>query len=298
MAETVEDWKRIHGCDQRSATVCFRHEALEAAEDDDDDECRSVGCGRQTRSSSGGGVVEVSQRGSGSKQFVANTSTVIWPICLVAAERFCDATLGYRRGGCGGTAAAKAGEGEQSERRRLCELARELIVTRDTHVLELGSGLGMLGIVLSRLGAHVTLTDESLELLGDNVSASGSARARAAKLEWAIRDEGDGQWTAVEKFAKEYKSTHSDELPHLILGTDLLYSQTKRTFRALVHTMAELADEDTTILIGYEDRGDWSQLATFFEFGEAVGLYGSAEPFSDDNEDLLLISLKRRSGLE
>lgn len=298
MAETVEDWKRIHGCDQRSATVCFRHEALEAAEDDDDDECRSVGCGRQTRSSSGGGVVEVSQRGSGSKQFVANTSTVIWPICLVAAERFCDATLGYRRGGCGGTAAAKAGEGEQSERRRLCELARELIVTRDTHVLELGSGLGMLGIVLSRLGAHVTLTDESLELLGDNVSASGSARARAAKLEWAIRDEGNGQWTAVEKFAKEYKSTHSDELPHLILGTDLLYSQTKRTFRALVHTMAELADEDTTILIGYEDRGDWSQLATFFEFGEAVGLYGSAEPFSDDNEDLLLISLKRRSGLE
>jgi len=295
MAETVEDWKRIHGCDQRSATVCFRHEALEAAEDDGDDECRAVGCERQARSSSAGGVVEVSQRGSGSKQFVANTSTVIWPICLVAAERFCDATLGYRRGGCGETAAAKAGEDEQSERRRLCELARKLIVTRDTRVLELGAGLGMLGIVLSRLGAHVTLTDESLELLGDNVSASGSARARAAKLEWAIRDEGDGQWTAVEKFAKEYKSAHSDELPHLILGTDLLYSQTKRTFRALVHTMAELADEDTTILIGYEDRGDWSQLATFFEVGEAVGLYGSAEPFSDDNEDLLLICLKKRS---
>lgn len=296
MTETVEDWKRIHGCDQRSATVCFRHEALEAAEDDDD-ACRSVGCA-QTRSSSDGGVVEVSQRGSGSKQFVANTSTVIWPICFVAAERFCDATLGYRRGGCGGTAAAKAGEREQSERRRLCELARELIVTRDTRVLELGAGLGMLGIVLSRLGAHVTLTDESLELLGDNVSASGSARARAAKLEWAIRDEGDEKWTSVEKFAKEYKSAHSGELPHLILGTDLLYSQTKRTFRALVHTMAELADEDATILIGYEDRGDWSQLATFFEFDEAVGLYGSAEPFSDDNEDLLLICLKKRSGPE
>lgn len=279
MTETVEDWKRIHGCDQRSATVCFRHEALEAAEDED-----AVGC-EQTRLS---GVVEVSQRGSGSKQFVANTSTVIWPMCLVAAERFCDATLGYRRGGCGARE-------QQSERRRLCELARELIVTRDTHVLELGAGLGMLGIVLSRLGAHVTLTDESLELLGDNVSASCSARAKAAKLEWAIRDEDDRKWTSVERFAKEYKIAHSDELPHLILGTDLLYSQTKRTFRALVHTMAELADEDTTILIGYEDRGDWSQLATFFEFGEAVGLYGSAEPFSDDNEDLLLICLKKRS---
>lgn len=294
MAETVEDWKRIHGCDQRSATVCFRHEALEAAEDD---ECRAVGCEQQTRSCVAGGVVEVSQRGSGSKQFVANTSTVIWPICLVAAERFCDAALRYRRGGFGGTV-AKAGKDEQPERRRLCELARELIVTRDTRVLELGAGLGMLGIVLSRLGAHVTLTDESLELLGDNVSASGSARARAAKLEWAIRDEGDEQWTAVEEFANEYKSAHSGELPHLILGTDLLYSQTKRTFRALVHTMAELADEDTTILIGYEDRGDWSQLATFFEFGEAVGLYGSAEPFTDDNEDLLLICLKKRSGAE
>jgi hypothetical protein len=200
MTETVEGWKRIHGCDQRSATVCFRHEALEAAEDDDD-ACRSVGC-EQTRSSSDGGVVEVSQRGSGSKQFVANTSTVIWPICLVAAERFCDATLGYRRGGCGGT----AGEREQSERRRLCELARELIVTRDTRVLELGAGLGMLGIVLSRLGAHVTLTDESLELLGDNVSASGSARARAAKLEWAIRDEGDEKWTAVESLRRNTNS--------------------------------------------------------------------------------------------
>lgn len=37
---------------------------------------------------------------------------------------------------------------------------------------------------------------------------------------------------------------------------------------------------------------------TFFEFGEAVGLYGSAEPFSDDNEDLLLNCLKKRSGPE
>jgi predicted nicotinamide N-methyase len=226
-------------------------------------------------------VVKVSQRGSASKAFKANTSSVIWPISLVASEKFCEAS-------------ARRERNEGAERGERCDLARVLVVTEHTNIVELGSGIGLLGIVLARLGAaSVTLTDESMELLLENVAASGCRNAEAKRLVWAIEEDGGESWAEVKAFTSAFVDTHGAR-PDLILGTDLLYSQTEETFRALVSTLSELADEDTAILIGYEDRGDWSQLGIFFELAEGAGLFGESEPFSEDNEDLLLISLRKR----
>ena len=281
-APALEDWSRIHNVDQRAPVVRVEHAAI-ASSDARDVEGGGSARGRRT------GVVEVAQRGSGSAAFVADTSTVIWPMCAALATRFCDAAV--ERGGVGGGGEGGGGGGARAE---TCALANALVVTERTRILELGAGVGLLGIVLARIGARrVTITDANVTLLAENVAASGGERAECARLRWASPHDGSA-WEDVCAFARAYEEANDGELPHLIVGTDVMYSQSRETCRALAHTMARLADEHTVVVIGFEDRGDWGQVAAFFEYAEDAGLYGDAEPFGEDDDDWLLIRLRKR----
>jgi len=281
-ARAREDWSRIHNVDQRAPVVRVAHACIDAR-DATGVERGDDGCGRRT------GVVEVAQRGSSSSAFVADTSTVIWPMSAALATAFCDATQGARDGGVDDLdARADAGRAET------CAAARDLVVTARTRIVELGAGLGLLGIVLARIGARrVTITDANVTLLAENVAASGGERAECARLVWASPHDGK-EWEDVCAFARAYEESNDGELPHLIVGTDVMYSQSRETCRALAHTMARLADEHTVVIIGFEDRGDWGQVAAFFEYAEDAGLYGDGEPFGEDEDDWLLIRLSKR----
>ena len=271
-----EDWTRIHGVDQRAAFVEFRHDALRRAS------ARGAGDGP---SASRDGV-RARQRGSACADFAGDTSSVVWPIALRACARFCDAT-GRARGEGGA-------EGEGETRARTCARAREMVITRETRVLELGSGIGVLGMVLARLGAaRVTMSDANVGVCEANANEDGAKNLETKTLLWARKD---GEcWREVCEYGDALEA--SGGLPHLIVGTDLLYSQTRETFSALADTVARLSDEHTAIVIGYEDRGDWESLATFWDVCEEAGLFGEAVPFSDDDadDDLLLIRLRKET---
>ena len=168
------------------------------------------------------------------------------------------------------------------------------MITRETRVLELGSGIGVLGMVLARLGAaRVTMSDANVGLCEANANEDGAKNLETKTLLWARKD---GEcWREVCEYGDALEA--SGGLPHLIVGTDLLYSQTRETFSALADTVARLSDEHTAIVIGYEDRGDWESLATFWDVCEEAGLFGEAVPFSDDDadDDLLLIRLRKET---
>ena len=271
-----EDWTRIHGVDQRAAFVELRHDALRRAD----------ARGAEDGPSASRDGVRARQRGSACADFVGDTSSVVWPIALRACARFCDAT-GRARGEGGA-------EGEGETRARTCARAREMVITRETRVLELGSGIGVLGMVLARLGAaRVTMSDANVGLCEANANEDGAKNLETKTLLWARKD---GEcWREVCEYGDALEA--SGGLPHLIVGTDLLYSQTRETFSALADTVARLSDEHTAIVIGYEDRGDWESLATFWDVCEEAGLFGEAVPFSDDDadDDLLLIRLRKET---
>ena len=65
--------------------------------------------------------------------------------------------------------------------------------------------------------------------------------------------------------------------PHLILGSDVCYSQGKQEMQMLVDTMAALAEPGRTIYVVFEDGGDccWGTLNHFWTAADAAGLEGS-----------------------
>ena len=278
-----EDWSRIHNVDQRARAVIVTHDAIEPAD--------APGPGpRARRTVIDGGRVEVRQRGSGSEAFEADTSTVVWPMCRAVAEAFCDATQRWK------TSEGARDDGRGRTRAETCALAKELVITPDTRVIEVGAGIGLLGIVLARIGAkRSTITDDNVRLLSENVSSSGGSRAECKRLRWASPTSANAsEWDAVQAFVETYVRENDGERPHLIVGTDVMYSQSRATCRALASTIAALADDDTVVIIGFEDRGDWGQVAHFFEHAETCGLRGEADPFGEDDDDWLLIRLSKR----
>ena len=93
---------------------------------------------------------------------------MVWPMCRAVAEAFCDATQRWN------TSEGARDDGRGRTRAETCALAKELVITPDTRVIEVGAGIGLLGIVLARIGAkRSTITDDNVRLLSENVSSSG-----------------------------------------------------------------------------------------------------------------------------
>ncbi|XP_025904875.1 protein N-lysine methyltransferase METTL21A isoform X2 [Nothoprocta perdicaria] len=107
---------------------------------------------------------------------------------------------------------------------------------RDRHVLELGAGTGLPGIVAALLGARVTLTDraDALELLEanvrDNLPPEALPRAAVRELAWG---QGLGAFPAGAF--------------DLVLGSDIVYLE--ETFAALLRTLEHVCAARTLVLL-------------------------------------------------
>ena len=277
-AKEAEALFKIHGVDQRSAELAFSHPAL-GGED---------------------APVRMRQDGSTSKAFVPGTSTVIWPCAYSLGDYLCDATTAYR---------AKLGDGVGDA----TEAARVGAVTADTVAVELGAGLGLGGMVAARLGArHVAITDSTPAAASRNVQANGLGNAHVSELWWRraawrrapkrdgdesesdIDDEPDEVPTAEDAVKPLLASLPDGRAPHIVIGSDICYSQGKQEMQALVDTLAAMCEPSrTTAYVVFEDRGDCccGTLNHFWTAAESAGLVGDPTPVED-----VEIDGKKRSG--
>ena len=104
-------------------------------------------------------------------------------------------------------------------------------------VLELGAGTGLVGLVAACLGADVTLTDleELNHLINENIQRNRTlieGRAEGLTLKWG------GETETV--------------IPDVILMSDLVYYT--EALEPLCKTLTELTNEQTLVLLSYEER--------------------------------------------
>lgn len=113
--------------------------------------------------------------------------------------------------------------------------------------IRLGAGIGVAGILLARLGATVTLTDnvpEVLALLRRNVAENGVGdRTRVERLAWEDL-----------KLFHVNCSAHAAQLD-MIIGSDLVYGGSTRHGELLLAAIAQLlhlfGHPRTTVLLGF-----------------------------------------------
>ncbi|XP_006029185.1 protein N-lysine methyltransferase METTL21A isoform X1 [Alligator sinensis] len=117
---------------------------------------------------------------------------------------------------------------------------------RERSVIELGAGTGLLGIVATLLGAHVTITDRASALeflesnIQDNLPSEHHPRAVVKELTWGRN---------LENF--------SPGKFDFILGADIIYLE--ETFVDLLETLEYLCSEHTTILLSCRIRYERDQ---------------------------------------
>jgi predicted nicotinamide N-methyase len=147
-------------------------------------------------------------------------------------------------------------------------------------VVEVGSGTGLVGMLFSRLGYEVVVTDMKplLELLQANVYANmtheyeSSQWIRVEELEWGNEEQIEKILTLpqqrnhdliMDDEATENENTTKDSIPpiHVVIGSDLIYA--KETIAALAHTYDRLCSKSTTAYLIYIRRFHWED--EFFE---------------------------------
>ena len=113
------------------------------------------------------------------------------------------------------------------------------------NVLELGAGVGLVGIVCSLLGATVSMTDKDfvLPLTRSNAwlnapGPSSRGSLRVERLEWGQR---------LSKRRREHRQD-------LILASDVLGCGDEALYPPLIKTLLQLCDADTEVLMSYKPR--------------------------------------------
>uniref|UniRef100_A0A7S1N0Y0 Calmodulin-lysine N-methyltransferase n=1 Tax=Eutreptiella gymnastica TaxID=73025 RepID=A0A7S1N0Y0_9EUGL len=124
---------------------------------------------------------------------------------------------------------------------------------RGRRVLELGAGLGAVGMALGKLGATVVCTDkaESLDLMRRNVeenfgASDGSNHVQVECLKWGTDKE---KWPAACQGPFD-----------LVVGSDVVYGP-KRNYVALAQTLLEVTDPATEIIFAIPDRQESKTIA-------------------------------------
>lgn len=159
-------------------------------------------------------------------------------------------------------------------------------------VLELGAGIGMLGIVMAQLGAsRVVITDNSpvvLRIAAINARVNLVSNAIVAPLSFGSEE------------AREFRETYG-VFDHIV-GADIIY--TTKAVRPVFESIVELLSERGTFSLGFVDRDETfvTELETVckglgFELVrscflvEALGGQASARP--DNSPTGMLAELKR-----
>ena len=113
-------------------------------------------------------------------------------------------------------------------------------LARGRSAVELGAGCGLLSLVLSHLGARVTVTDLecNLPLLRDNVTSNGSSKVEVQALSWGADN------------ARRVRRERNGGMPFdVIVASDVMY--VPDCVPVLVATLKELCGEDTDIFLAY-----------------------------------------------
>jgi len=106
-------------------------------------------------------------------------------------------------------------------------------------ILELGSGTGLIGIVLALLGANVIVTDQQplLKLMNHNILRNEiEKRATAEVLNWGEEDQ------------------HVNSPFDVIVACDVIANCYSETYDKFLKTLASTSNKNTLIIMAYEKR--------------------------------------------
>ena len=297
LVSEVEALFKIHGVDQRSSELLYAHPAL------------------------GGDAspIRLRQDGSDSAAFVPGTSTVIWPCAYSLGDFLCDATAAVRASddprrddpahaaslgaitpetlvvevgaglGLAGLVAARLGakrvsitDATTAAARRNLEASGLTNATVDELWWQRASWRRVRGkakkqkaLDLAPSGADATCSDES-EPESDqdeppdapDAAATVASVLRSLRLDASISSSGDSE---------------HETYPHMIVASDVCYSQGRREMQMLADTMGALCGFETTLWLMFEDRGDccWGTLQHFWRAAESAGLEGDPTPVEE-----------------
>ena len=144
-------------------------------------------------------------------------------------------------------------------------------------VLEVGSGVGIVGITAAAIGAEsVTVTDAHVQLLTENVKRSKLTNVTVKKLVWG--------------------KTELEEAPELIVGSDIIYNQGPEVMAALVSAVEYFGKKRVGLqfLLAYELRTDWESLRAFRTGATEAGFEIENIPTEGWGDDQMLLQFTYR----
>lgn len=189
-------------------------------------------------------TVECAQFGPGSTKFVTGTSSVVWPCAKLVATYLCEHP--------------------------------ELV--KGKRVLELGSGIGFVGLVAASLGASETVVTDAgdgmglLELNVQRFCEKKEVKVSARELWWGNQQQ-----------AKEIGMHGFD----VVLAADVIYCQAQEEIYQLAISMEMMLklQNDAIIVLGYEYRNDWESFEQFQETLKILFLKLTPLELSEDEDE-------------
>ncbi|KAK1947856.1 EEF1A lysine methyltransferase 3 [Phytophthora citrophthora] len=123
---------------------------------------------------------------------------------------------------------------------------------RGKKVVELGAGVGLVGMMLAVLGAQVTLTDQeyALPLLSKNVAINFVGDGKAANIAASVPAVEECQWG--EPFQAGGILTSWKKNTDVVVFSDVLYHAS--AFLLLIKTLHELVSPTTHVYFSFETR--------------------------------------------
>ena len=150
-------------------------------------------------------------------------------------------------------------------------------ILKETNILELGSGTGLVGFVCSTsFTRDVVITDlgDGLPMLLENARLNENIFRRPESVH--VRELCWGNKTHIQSLLTEFESFDR------IIGSDIVYHQDEAVLTALVETIICASNANTEVLIAYEDREGMIDDEVFF-FGPLRDRFGTLDLIDLEN---------------